>query len=118
MKFDQGGKVGKTGGIGVYNSRVGLVDTIDLAASPQTRLIGGVSYVYFPIIVTGSTAAIYPHQPLPYGDSYYVTMEPGAITDASGAPFPGFSHPNRWNFMTRAADPAPGAADLLLPPDG
>jgi len=118
IQFDQPAKVGKTGRIGVYNSRGALADTIDLAASPQTRLIGGVSYVYFPVIVNGATAVIYPHQPLPYGDSYYVTMEPGAITDASGAPFAGFSDANRWSFTARPSGPSAGADALIVAADG
>jgi pectin methylesterase-like acyl-CoA thioesterase len=118
IQFDQPARVGKTGRIGVYNSRGVLVDTVDSAASPQTRLIGGVSYVYFPVIVTGATAVIYPHQPLPYRDSYYVTMEPGAITDASGAPFVGFSDANRWSFSAQAAGPTAGAAALTVAANG
>ena len=41
--------------------------------------------------------------------SYYVTMEPGVIKDASGAPFAGFSDTSVWNFSTKTSAPAAGS---------
>ena len=60
-----------------------------MSLAAQSRLNGTVNFNYFPIIVTGNTAAIYPHLKLGY-DHYFVTMEPGVITDTSGAPFAAF----------------------------
>jgi hypothetical protein len=58
IDFDRPPQVGKTGRINVYNSRGSLVDTIDMTANPQTRVIGGNPYAYYPVIVTGNSAAI------------------------------------------------------------
>ena len=118
ITFDQIPLAGNTGRIRVYNSHGTLVDTIDMAANPQSRVIGGNPYTYYPILVNGNTASIYFHQQLPYNDSYYVTMDPGAITGSTGAPFPGFSEVSRWIFATRAAGPSDGATALTVAADG
>jgi hypothetical protein len=118
IRFDQTPQAGKTGRIRVYNSRGTLMDTINMAANPQSRVIGGNPFTYYPVMVENKTAAIYLHQQLPYDDSYYVTVEPGAIVDSSGAPFAGFSDVNLWTFRTRAASPAEGASALTVDGDG
>jgi pectin methylesterase-like acyl-CoA thioesterase len=118
LQFNQTPLVGKTGRISVYNSADTLVDTIDMAANPQTRVIGGVPYNYFPIIISGATANVYLHKPLPLNDSYYVTLEPGVVTDPAGAPYEGFIEPNAWRFTTRASAPVTGANALTVAADG
>jgi pectin methylesterase-like acyl-CoA thioesterase len=118
IAFDQPAAVGKSGRVRVFNSRGTLMDTIDLAANPQTRVIGGAPFVYYPVIVTGNIAAIYLHQTLPYNDTYSVTMEPGVVVDANGAPFVGFPGPNFWTFTTQMNSPAAGAAALTVAFDG
>jgi pectin methylesterase-like acyl-CoA thioesterase len=114
IRFDQTPQTGKTGRIRVYNSQGTLMDTVDMAANPQSRVIGGNPYTYYPVMVDDTSASIYLHQQLPYNDSYYVTMEPGVIVDASGAPFAGFSDVSLWTFKTRAAGPADGASALTV----
>ena len=105
IQLDRAPFVGKSGKIVVYTARGTVVDTIDMAANPQTRITGGVPYVYYPVITDMDSAAIYLHKPLPYGDSYYITMEAGVLMDSAGAPFAGFNDPNKWNFITRPAPP-------------
>ncbi len=131
ITFDQTPKVGNSGKIRIFNAADNsLVDTIDLGVDTNTgihapgqqsaRSIGGSSwnFNYHPIIVTGNTAAIYPGKKLAYGQSYYVTMEPGVITDLSGAPFVGISDPNAWVFSTKASAPAAGTTELTVAADG
>jgi pectin methylesterase-like acyl-CoA thioesterase len=117
VTFDQPPTFGKSGRIQVFNSKGAVVDTIDMAANPQTRLIGGTPYSYSPVIVNGNTATILLHQLLPY-DHYSVTMEPGALADSDGVPFRGIGADAVWRFETRAAPPAAGAAALTVAADG
>lgn len=117
MQFDQAPQAGKTGRIRVYSSAGTVVDTIDMAANPQTRLIGGNSFAYFPVMVSGNTATIKLHGQLPYGDSYYVTVEPGVFTDPDGAPYRGLADPI-WRFSTRDSVPSAGTTALTVAADG
>ncbi|HEV2437144.1 MAG TPA: pectinesterase family protein [Verrucomicrobiae bacterium] len=63
---------------------------------------------YFPVIVTGNTAAIYPHAGvLTSNQTYYVTMDNGIVADAgTGAYFSGVSATNAWTFTTKPTGPA------------
>jgi pectin methylesterase-like acyl-CoA thioesterase len=131
ITFDQTPKVGASGKVRIFNAADNsLVDTIDLDVDTNTgihapgqqsaRQIGGSSwnFNYHPIIVNGNTATIYPKAKLAYGQTYYVTMDAGVITDASGAPFVGISDPATWSFSTKAAGPEAGATELTVAADG
>ncbi|HEX8351680.1 MAG TPA: pectinesterase family protein [Pyrinomonadaceae bacterium] len=131
VTFDQEPKVGTNGKVRVYDAADNsLVDTVDLgvdtntgihAPGPQSaRPVGGSSWQfnYHPVIVEGTTATIYTKVKLAYGKSYYVTMEPGVVTDAAGAPFVGVSDATRWQFSTKTEGPAAGASALTVAADG
>ena len=118
ITFNQAPKVGNTGRLRIYQEDGTVVDTIDMSLSTQSRLNGTVSFNYYPIIVNGNTANIYLHQKLAYGQNYYVTIEPGVVTDVAGAPFVGISDPFTWRFATKAAGPAAGATALTVAADG
>ena len=61
---------------------------------------------YFPVIISGNTAAIYPHlDVLTSNQTYYVTMDNGIVTDGSGAYFAGISATNVWQFTTKVGGP-------------
>jgi pectin methylesterase-like acyl-CoA thioesterase/pectate lyase len=128
ITFDRAPQVGNSGRIRIFQEDGTLVDSIDLAVDTQPavpgpqaqRNIGGasVSHNYHPIITTGHTAAIYPRQSLAYNQTYYVTLEPGVVTDSSGAPFAGISDANVWRFATKAAAPPAGTTSLTVAADG
>jgi pectin methylesterase-like acyl-CoA thioesterase len=118
INFNQPVKVGNTGRLRVFQDDGTLVDTIDMSLATQSRLNGTVSFNYFPIIANGNTATIYLHQKLNYDQTYYVTAEPGVLTDAGGAPFRGFSDVTTWQFSTRADRPPTGASSLVVAADG
>ena len=118
MQFDQNPQPGKSGRIRVYSSSGALMDTIDMAANPQTRVIGGNPFSYYPVMVSGNTATIYLHRALPYGDTYSVTVEPGVLMDPSGAPYSGLTDPNLWYFSTPNSGPGAGAKALTVAGDG
>src|SRR3712207_5830206 len=131
VTFDQAPKVGTSGKVRIFNAADNsLVDTVDLgidtntgihAPGPQSaRSIGGSSWQfnYHPVIVEGNTARVYTKAALAYGQTFYVTVEPGAITDAAGAPFVGFNDPSTWTFSTKANGPAAGTTELTVAADG
>ncbi len=118
ITFNQAPKAGTTGRLRVYKDDGTLVDTIDMGLSTQSRLNGTVSFNYRPVIVTGNTAAVYLHQKLAYNTGYYVTLEPGVLTDAGGAPFVGFGETSVWNFSTKTSGPAAGTTQLTVAADG
>ncbi len=132
ITFDQAPQVGATGRVRVFRSDGTLVDTIDISVDTNPnvpgqqsqRQIGGAQsggqpylFNYYPVIVTGNTAAIYLHQALDYGQTYYVTIDPGVFRDAEGNPLPGIVDPDTWRFTTKAAGPAPGTTALTVAAD-
>jgi hypothetical protein len=118
LTFDQTPKLGTSGQFRVYTGGGTLVDTIDMSASPQTKTIGGTSFRYLPVIINGNTASVYLHTQLAYNQTYYVTMEPGVLTDLANAPFVGFSGVNIFRFTTKSAAPAAGASVLTVNANG
>jgi pectin methylesterase-like acyl-CoA thioesterase len=73
---------------------------------------------YFPVIISGSTAAIYPHSGvLTSNQTYYVTMDNGIVTDGAGAYFAGISDTNAWRFTTKPTGQA-NPTNLVVAVDG
>lgn len=122
VTFDVAPKVGTSGRVRIHQAATdAVVETIDLASATHTRLIGtnGTPYNYLPIIITGTVATIFPRAGvLAYGQSYYVTIESGAFTDAGGAAFAGVADAATFRFSTRAAGPAAGSTALTVAADG
>ena len=114
INFNQTPRLGTTGRIRIYKADGTLVDTIDLAAATQTRNNGGVNFNYYPVIINGNTASIYPHQTLAYNQNYYITIEAGVFTDSTGTPFGGFSDAATFAFTTKTAAPAAGTNVLTV----
>jgi pectin methylesterase-like acyl-CoA thioesterase len=118
VTFDAVPTVGTSGRIIVTNSGGAVVDTIDLSSATQTRTIGGTVYNFRPVIVVGNTAIITLRTAvLAYGQTYRVTVEGGALRDASGAAFAGIGA-GAWSFSTKSAGPAAGASSLTVAADG
>jgi polygalacturonase/pectin methylesterase-like acyl-CoA thioesterase len=135
ITFSDSVVLGTTGTVKIYNALTSaLVDTIDLSQSSQTaaqiqategidaiessRTIEGQSFNYYPIMVSGATATITPHQALSYGTSYYVTIDTGVFLDASSQnSFVGIFDNATWTFSTKASGPASGAAQLVVATD-
>ena len=122
VTFDRAPVAGNFGRIRIHQASDGaVVDTLDMGVTPYRRSIGTqtVDFIFYPILVTGNTAAIYPHAGvLAYGRKYYVTIEPGAILDTTGATFAGTSDSTAWTFTTKAAGPATDTTALTVAADG
>ena len=72
----------------------------------------------FPVIITGNTAAIYPHGGvMTSNQTYYVLLDNGIVTDSSGAYFGGISDTNAFRFTTKPAGPA-NPTNLVVAADG
>jgi autotransporter-associated beta strand protein len=73
---------------------------------------------YFPVIISGNTAAIYPHGGvMTNNQTYYVTMDNGIVADSTGAYFAGISDTNAWRFTTKPTGPA-NPTNLIVAADG
>jgi pectin methylesterase-like acyl-CoA thioesterase len=118
LTFNQTPLVGNSGKIRIFKSDGTLVDTIDMASAAQTKNIGGNNFNYYPILINGNTASIYPHAQLAYNTTYYITVEPGVIKDSAGAPFAGFTNPNTLRFTTKATAPATNSNVLTVAANG
>ncbi|HVU35560.1 MAG TPA: pectinesterase family protein [Opitutaceae bacterium] len=122
ITFDRAPVVGNFGKVQIWRASDNtVVDTLDLGSTPYTRTIGtqSVQYIFHPILVTNNTATIYPHAGvLAYGQTYYVTIDPGVLLDSTGATFAGISDANTWRFSTKASGPAANATALTVAADG
>jgi hypothetical protein len=139
VSFNQTPFVGNTGKIRIYNAaNPGTpVDVIDLGSNnvvistlsagifftnsvqPHSLFPGDTQVIYYsPVLISGATAAIYPHGGvLTSNETYYVTMDSGVIVDSAGAYFAGISDTNAWQFTTKAAGPA-NPTNLVVAADG
>jgi len=109
LTFNLPPTVRAAGTINIYNinNPTTPVDTLVMSNGiAQSRLVGGENFQYNNVIVTGTTAAIYPHAGvLAYGQQYYVTVDDGVFADASGAYFPGISDASTWQFGVKPSGP-------------
>ncbi len=127
ISFDQTPSVGNVGAVRIYDaSNPGTpVDTIDMSLNNNLNvqphsLFSGDSQVinYYPIIITGNTATIYPHSGvLTTNKTYYITMDPGVIVDSSLAYFAGIPNSTTWQFTTKSTGPA-NPTNLVVAADG
>jgi hypothetical protein len=86
--------------------------------SYQLNTVGGLEdFHFYPVIVHGNVATIYPHTGvLKYRHKYVVEMDAGVLTPASGS-FEGFKKAE-WTFATKTAGPKPDAARVVVAADG
>jgi hypothetical protein len=121
ISFSQAPVLNNIGKIKIYNvtNSSTPVDTLDLSlGSPQSRTIGGVAINAYPVIITGNTAAIYPHSGvMTSNQTYYVTIDDGVFEDGVGAYFAGIAATNTWQFATKVGGPA-NPTNLVVAADG
>jgi hypothetical protein len=126
VTFDGEPHLGSAGRIRIYRSDGTLADSINLG-DPNSfkRSIGGAQaggvlypFNYHPVIITGDTAVIYPHQMLEYGQTYYVLIDPGVFRDAEGNSVRGIQDSDLFVVSTRFDGPPDGATTLTVAADG
>ena len=85
----------------------------------QLTTIGGLAdFHFYPVILHGNVATIYPHNnALHYHHKYIVQIDAGVLTPASGT-FAGFTTDTAWTFTTKAAAPAANTTRVVVAADG
>jgi pectinesterase len=93
--------------------------TPDDLHSYQLTTIGGLAnFHFYPVIVHGKVATIYPHNNvLRYGREYIVEIDSGVFRPASGD-FAGFTTDTAWRFRTKPAPPSVDATRVVVAADG
>ncbi len=83
----------------------------------QLTTIGGLAdFHFYPVILHGNVATIYPHNNvLSYGHKYIVQIDPGVLTAGS---FSGFTTDRDWTFTTKAAPPRIDTTRVVVAADG
>jgi pectin methylesterase-like acyl-CoA thioesterase len=123
LTFNQAPALRNGGAIRIYNATNSSlpVDTLDMSlnlANAQSRTIGGDNFNSFPVIITGNTAAIYPHSGvMTSNQTYYVLVDDGVFADSTGAYFAGIAAINAWQFSTKPGGPA-NPTNLVVAADG
>ena len=120
LAFDRVPVATGTGKIQIFNvtNSVTPVDTINTSlGNIQSRTIGTENFNTFPVIITASNVAIYPHLGvLSSNQTYYVTVDPGTFAETNGALFAGITDTNAWRFTTKSAPATPN--NLVVAADG
>ena len=85
----------------------------------QLTTVGGLAdFHFYPVILHGNVATLYPHNKvLQYRHKYTVEMDAGVLTPATGE-FAGFTAKNAWTFTTKAAPPASNVTRVVVAADG
>ena len=110
LTFNVAPKLRASGKIKIFNvtNSTTPVDTLDLSQGTlQNRTIATEIFNTYPVIITGNTAAIYPHLGvLTSNQTYYVTIDDGVFADAAGAYFAGITDSSTWQFTTKVSGAA------------
>lgn len=123
VTFDQRPLLRNVGKINIFSvTSTNPVDTLDMSLNAgngtQSRTIAGETFNTYPVIITGSQAAIYPHLGvLTSNRTYYVTVDNGVFADTNGAYFVGITDTNAWRFSTKATGPA-NPTNIVVATDG
>jgi pectinesterase len=85
----------------------------------QLTTIGGLAdFHFYPVIIHGNVATIYPHNNvLRYHHRYMVQIDSGVFTLATGV-FSGFTKDHPWRFTTKPAPPPANTTRVVVAADG
>jgi pectinesterase len=104
------------------NTKPGTPSGIALPTSDkfQLTIIGHFTdgFHFYPIIVKGNNAIIYPHNNLlEYGKKYYVEIDPGVLNLQDGS-FNGITKKDSWIFTTKSNPPKANSNKLVVDGNG
>jgi len=119
LVFKSPPELGTAGRITIRDADGTVVEAIDIGARTGAKTIGGLSgFKYYPVIVEGNQATIYPlNGELRYHRTYTVTVDAGVFRFGPEAS-PALGQTGAWRFTTRGAPPAAGPARLTVAADG
>jgi hypothetical protein len=120
ITFSSPPSLGTTGKVQVWSAAGTVVATVDMATAKLTDTIGGKTFVLLrPVYVDGNTAVVYlKTKALGYGQTYYVTVDAGAIRPPGGGTL-AITGATAWRFTTAPAAPASlGALSVALDGSG
>jgi hypothetical protein len=85
----------------------------------QLTTIGGLAdFHFYPVIIHGNVATVYPHNNvLRYRHEYIVQVDSGVFTLASGV-FEGFNTDDAWRFSTKPEPPPANTTRVVVAADG
>ena len=109
-------KLGTSGQIRIFDADGDAVTSVNMATANVSETIGGQTFsLPRRAFVDGNTAVIYlPSRALGYGETYSVTLDPGAILAPDDTSFV-VTDRDVWRFSTAAAAPSDlGAIDVAL----
>ena len=107
IRFPGPPTLGTSGKVQVFSQSGSVVASVDMAATNVTDTIGGTAFTMpRPAFVDGNDAVIYlKTKALNYGQSYYVTVDSGAVHPPGGGTL-AITGPTGWRFSTAPAAPA------------
>jgi len=120
LTFDSPPVLGTAGKIQIHDAADDrVVETIDVISPTALKTIGGYpNFKYYPVIITGNVAAIYPlNGELACGKTYYVTIDAGVFKNGTDD-YASLDQAAAWRFTTRSAPPAAGAEKYTVAADG
>lgn len=92
--------------------------TLEAPGTLVTRTISGESFKMYPMTVIENTVfVLVPSGTLAYGQSYFVTVEAGLITDNEGTAFK-IAGSNEWRFTTKSTKPSASSPTFTVAADG
>ena len=111
--------LGGSGKLQIYDKSMALVASVDMSASTISDTLGGTAMtLQRQAFVDGNDAVIrLKNGALKYGQSYYVTIDAGAIKPPAGDTF-SISGTSGWRFSTRAAPSSTGSLRVALDGSG
>ena len=85
----------------------------------QLTTVGGLdNFHFYPVIIHGNVATIYPHSHvLQYGHKYIVQIDRGVLNSAAGD-FAGFTSDRAWTFRTKKTPPPANSTRVVVAADG
>ncbi len=107
ITFSGAPTLGNSGKVQVFNSSGTSVASVDMSATTVNDTIGGTAFILLnPVYVDGNSAVIYlKTKALSYGQTYYVTVDAGAIKPPGGGTL-SIAGTTAWRFTTAGAAPS------------
>lgn len=117
ITFDSAPTLGTSGQIRIYNAdTLTLFDSVDISSTTQSKKIGGTTYNYYPVLISGKSAYVSLHSNLLYGQTYYVNVDSNVFQNSGS--WTGISDTNSWRLTTKPTEPSSDTTNIVVIADG